>query len=170
MKKLLLIAVMILSFISCKQSNTTRDGTIALIQNNQEEYRSFGEKISSENSISAQEMKQRYNELNVGDTILAKFSTTVKSVCKMKGCWMTLDLPGAEEEPMVKFKDYAFFVPRDIEGREVIVEGIAFVEETPVEDLKHFAMDAGKSQEDIDKISQPEKTLSFLAHGVLLKE
>lgn len=146
------------------------DGDIASLTENQEKYISFGEEIDSRNSLTAEEMKQKYSELNVGDTITAKFSTTVNSVCKMKGCWMTLDLPGVDEDPMVKFKDYGFFVPKDIEGREVIVEGFAFVEETSVEDLKHFAMDAGKSQEDINEISQPEKTMSFLAHGVLLKK
>ena len=83
---------------------------------------------------------------------------------------MTLDLPDTNEDPMVKFKDYGFFVPKDIEGEEVIVEGIAFIEETSVEDLKHFAEDAGKSKEEIESITEPSKSPGFLAHGVLLKE
>lgn len=170
MKKPLFIAVLILIFFSCKDSNTTAEGDTALLAKTQEEYLSFGKEITSKNSLSAEEMRQKYSELNVGDTIPAKFATRVNSVCKMKGCWMTLDLPEVDEDPMVKFKDYAFFVPKDIEGKEVIVEGIAFVEETSVEDLKHFAKDAGKSEEEIEAISQPEKTMGFLAHGVLLKE
>ncbi|MBT8296250.1 MAG: DUF4920 domain-containing protein, partial [Gramella sp.] len=73
-------------------------------------------------------------------------------------------------DPMVKFKDYGFFVPKDIEGSEVIVEGIAFIEETSVEDRKHLAKDAGKTSEEIDNITEPSRTFGFLAHGVLIKK
>ncbi len=82
---------------------------------------------------------------------------------------MNLEIPG-DEDVSVKFKDYGFFVPKDIEGKEVVVEGKAFLKEVSVEDQKHFAQDAGKSKEDIDKITQPKQELSFLAEGVLLKK
>lgn len=141
-----------------------------MLEVTQEEYESFGEKISAGNSLSALEMQQKYQALKPGDTIQAKFTTTVNSVCKMKGCWMELDLPDNEKDPMIKFKDYGFFVPKDIEGREVIVEGLAFIEEVSVEDRKHFAEDAGKTAEEIEAINEPEKSLGFLAHGVLLKK
>jgi hypothetical protein len=75
---------------------------------------------------------------------------------------------GEEKEVMVKFKDYGFFVPTDATG-EVIVNGKAFVKETSVDELQHYAEDAGKSPEEIAKITEPKKTLSFLADGVLLK-
>ena len=42
--------------------------------------------------------------------------------------------------------------------------------ETSVEELKHYAEDAGKSSEEIAMIDKAEKTFSFEANGVLLKQ
>lgn len=163
------VVLLFLVFSSCKDK-VNESEKLASIEVGQQDYESFGERINTVNSLSAEEMKRKYLALEPGDTIAAKFTTTVNSVCKMKGCWMKLDLPGVEEDPMIKFKDYGFFVPKDIEGREVIVEGLAFIEETSVEDQKHFAKDAGKSPEDIEAIDKTERSMAFLAHGVLLKK
>jgi hypothetical protein len=57
-------------------------------------------------------------------------------------------------------------VPKDIGGRQVIVEGKAFKSVTPVEELRHYAEDAGKSKDEIMQITEPEQTLSFEATGV----
>ena len=91
----------------------------------------------------------------------------IVDVCAKKGCWMTLDM--GEETVMVRFKDYGFFVPTDASG-EVVINGKAFVNEISVDDLKHYAEDAGKSAEEIAKITEPEITMSFEADGVLLKK
>ena len=74
-----------------------------------------------------------------------------------------------EEETMVRFKDYGFFMPLDSKDRTVIVEGKAFVKETPVDELRHYAEDAGKSKEEIEKITEPKKEYAFEANGVLMK-
>ncbi|HSP12189.1 MAG TPA: DUF4920 domain-containing protein [Salegentibacter sp.] len=132
------------------------------------DYSSYGEKISSEKVLDELQAKDYFESLKPGDTLDLSFATSVKSVCKMKGCWMILDLPG--EEVRVTFQDYGFFVPKDIEDREVIVAGKAYLEELSVEDQKHYAEDAGKTQEEITMIKEPVQTRSFLAHGVLLKE
>ena len=58
---------------------------------------------------------------------------------------------------MVRFKNYSFFVPKDIEGKEVIVEGKAFIDILTVDELKHYAFDAGKSKEEIDKIKEKKE-------------
>ncbi|MCH4821637.1 DUF4920 domain-containing protein [Gramella lutea] len=170
MKKYFYLCLVMLGLFSCKQPADQEQNDLAKLEVPQEKYESFGEQISALNSISAEEMKLKYEALKPGDTIMAKFSTTVNSVCKMKGCWMTLELPGSDEEPMVKFKDYGFFVPKDIEGSSVVVEGIAFIEETSVEDQKHFAKDAGRSKDEIDAIKETKKSTGFLAHGVLIKQ
>ena len=81
---------------------------------------------------------------------------------------MKLDL-GNDQEAMVRFKDYGFFMPLNAEG-EVIVNGKAFVSETSVEELRHYAEDAGKSAEEIAAITAPKRTYSFEADGVLLKQ
>ena len=114
-------------------------------------------------------MEERFKNLKPGDTIEVSFKTKVNSVCKNKGCWMTLDLP-QEEDVMVKFKDYGFFVPKDIEEKEVVVNGKAYVTEVSVDEQRHYAEDKGQSADEIAAITQPKRTLSFLADGVLIKE
>lgn len=127
----------------------------------------FGERFSLENTVKAEEAGELFKSLKKNDTLNLSFTTKVKSVCKMKGCWMILDVPG--EEVRVTFKDYDFFVPKDIEGREVVVAGKAFLNEISVEDQRHYAEDEGKSKNEIAQIKKPRLTRSFVAHGVILK-
>ena len=75
-----------------------------------------------------------------------------------------------DEQVMVKFKDYGFFMPKNIAGKEVIVNGKAYVTEVSVEEQRHYAEDAGMSSEEIAMITEPKKTYSFEADGVLLIE
>ena len=131
------------------------------------EFASFGEKIESTNALSETQMSDKFDGLKIGDTISVKFASKIGEVCTKKGCWMVL--PAADKKTMVKFKDYGFFMPLDSQGKEVIIEGKAFVKVTPIDELRHYAEDAGKSKEEIEKITEPKKEFSFLAHGVLMK-
>ena len=72
------------------------------------------------------------------------------------------------ENIMVKFKDYKFFMPKDIVGKDVVLEGEASYKEVSVKQLKHYAKDAGKSEADIEKIKESKKELQFVAKGVLI--
>ena len=47
---------------------------------------------------------------------------------------------------MIRFKDYKFFVPKNIDGKEVVLNGTAEKTTTSVKMLKHYAEDAGKSE------------------------
>ncbi len=130
---------------------------------------SFGMQIDETNVISAMEMSEKYSNMKIADTLKTKFVAKVAEVCQSKGCWMRLELQDGQET-MVRFKDYGFFMPKDIKGKEVIVNGLAFVEEMSVKDQKHYAKDGGKSEAEIAKITALKKTLGFEADGVLLKE
>jgi hypothetical protein len=132
-------------------------------------YASFGEKFTPNKVISKDAMLKKYKNLKKGDSIPVQFKTTINSVCKKKGCWMKLDL-GKGESSFVKFKDYEFFVPLNADGNEVIVNGYAFVDVVSVDELKHYAKDAGKSKEEIAKIKKPEVTYSYTATGVYIKK
>ena len=68
----------------------------------------------------------------------------------------------------VTFKDYGFFVPKDISGKKIIFEGTPEVTTTSVDEQRHYAQDAGKSKEEIAKISEPKRELTFVATGVLV--
>ena len=61
-------------------------------------------------------------------------------------------------------------MPLDAKDKEVIVEGKAFVTITPVEELQHYAEDAGKTAEEIAKITEPKREFAFEANGVLMKK
>ncbi|GAA5023207.1 hypothetical protein GCM10011506_05880 [Marivirga lumbricoides] len=101
------------------------------------------------------------------DSLNATIRGTVKEVCKAKGCWMTIDL-GNEESMRVTFKDYGFFVPKDIAGKEVIFTGQVKYTETDVETLRHYAKDEGQTEEEVLAITEPEQSYNFVATGVKL--
>jgi hypothetical protein len=160
MKKLIFLFIASLVLISCK--NETKENTEEVA------YASFGDKITAEEVMTQDEIIEKYNTLKVGDTAYVKFTSTVNEVCQTKGCWMKLDL--GEDEALVRFKDYGFFVPKNIAEREVIVNGKAYVSEMSVEDQRHYAEDAGKTLEEVEAITEVKRTLSFEADGVLVKE
>jgi len=131
-------------------------------------YASFGDEIDAEYALSGAEIAERYESLAVGDTLVTKLKAGINEVCSKKGCWMKLDL-GNNKELMVRFKDYGFFMPLDAKG-DVIISGKAYLTEVSVDDLRHYAEDAGKSKEEINAIISSEKAFAFEANGVLLKE
>ncbi|NMH27325.1 DUF4920 domain-containing protein [Flavobacterium sp. SE-s28] len=132
-------------------------------------YASFGKKITADKALDQSAMLKKYEGLKKGDTIQVKFKSKVTSVCKKKGCWMKMDLAKGKET-FVRFKDYEFFVPLNSDNSTAIVSGKAFIDVETVEELKHYAKDGGKSQAEIDKITQPKTTYAFMADGVLMQE
>jgi len=166
MRKYLNFLLVVSLLMACK--NESKTNTV-LDQNKTEEiaYASFGDKIDAANASTTKSMAFQYKSMKIGDTINAKMTGKINEVCSTKGCWMRLDLEG--EEIMVRFKDYGFFMPLNATG-EVVINGKAFIDEISINDLRHFAEDAGKSKEEIEAITEPEITYSFLADGVLLKE
>lgn len=126
----------------------------------------YGEKIDEQNSITASELKTAMtgkNEMNV------KVTGKITEACQSKGCWMKMDL-GDGSTMRVKFKDYGFFVPKNSGGKTAVIQGKAFIEETSVAELKHYAEDAGKTKEEIAAIREPKRQLAFEAEGVILKD
>jgi hypothetical protein len=51
-----------------------------------------------------------------------------------------------------------------------VLNGKAFKNITPVEELRHYAEDAGKSKEEIAAITEEEITFSFVADGALVEK
>jgi hypothetical protein len=160
MKKYSFMLVAILLLISCKKEvkTVTSDNFV-----------SFGDSITLDNAISKEDLFSKYKNMKTGDTLEVKFSSKINDVCQKKGCWMNLELP-ENKEVFVKFKDYGFFMPLNSKNSEVTLNGKAFVSEESVDELRHYAKDAGKSQAAIDSIVAPERSYSFLADGVLLKK
>ena len=128
----------------------------------------FGEAITEEGAISYEDLLTQMAEI---DSIPAKVVGAAGSVCQVKGCWMDMVSNSEGNPPMrVSFKDYGFFVPKDISGRTVVLDGYAYRSVTSVEDLRHYAEDEGLSKEEIEKITEPQEEIKFLASGVLLMD
>lgn len=91
----------------------------------------------------------------------------VDAVCQTKGCWMSV---ASEQEGMdtmyVEFKDYGFFMPADIAGKEVVMKGNLYKEITSIEELKYAAQEEGLAPSDIEQISKPLEEIFFVAEGV----
>ncbi len=165
MKPITLLIICVLLLNSCKNKTQETDKMTEKVE--QIAYASFGNEIIADDAIASSSMAEHYKSMQVGDSINSKMIAKVNNVCQAKGCWMKLDLEDGNEV-MVKFKDYGFFVPKDIAGKQVIVNGKAFVNEVSVDEQRHYAEDAGKTKEEIAKIKAPKKTYSFEADGVLL--
>lgn len=167
MKGFNILLVVLLVAVSCKKEKKAEEPLkkekVAL------SYESFGEKIEAKNAKTSLQAAKAYGKMQPKDTLNSKFTGKVLEVCQSKGCWMRVALNDNGDEAMVKFKDYGFFVPKDIAGKEVVLNGKAFIEQMSVDEQQHYAEDAGKSKEEIAQITEPKKTYRFLADGVLVK-
>ncbi len=166
MKYLLILLVLAATVVSCKEEEKQPVEETAQAQ--EMAYASFGEKISENGAISANQLAAKYESMTVGDSMEIKVMTKIDDVCQAKGCWMKVDLENGEQA-IVKFKDYGFFMPKDSKGKDVIINGKAFVNEVPVDEQRHYAEDGGATAEEIAAITEPKITYSFEADGVLLK-
>lgn len=128
----------------------------------------YGEKISATDFVPLQDVAAK---LNAGSAEKAdvKVKAKIIDVCPKKGCWLTLELPNGETA-MVKMKDYGFFLPLAAKGKTVVIDGEVKLKTTSVAELKHYAEDANKPKEEIEKITQPEKKPAFEAEGVIIYE
>ena len=139
----------------------------ALVSNAQSNSKSYGEKITTGGAVKVSDLA---GKMGNEESMEVKASGTIVETCRAKGCWMTIDL-GEGEAMRVTFKDYGFFVPTDgVDGKTATFEGTVEKSETSVAVLKHYAEDAGKSQEEIDAITEPKTELTFVAAGVVIEE
>lgn len=168
MKKIVFVFAAASLMIACNKKETTTTEKVENTTEKKVDYQVFGDSITTDGAISQEEMAAKYESMKPNDTLDVKFVSQIKATCKKKGCWMTLALV-KDQEAFIKFKDYAFFVPKEgAENHTAIVSGKAFIEETSVDQLKHEAKDAGKTQAEIDQITQPSKNYRFMANGVLI--
>lgn len=156
MKKLILAAFTLFSMSAIYAQPPAGDANVGDI---------YGDKVSATKPMKAKKLN---TALAKGDTEVGQsvaIEGKVLEVCPKKGCWVKVELDD-KTVASVKMKGYAFFVPVSLEGKRVKIEGKAEIATTSVEELKHFAEDAKKSQEEIDAITKPEKELKILASGI----
>lgn len=126
----------------------------------------YGSDIKAEtqaNSISTQKLQKLLTKVDKSENVAVKGKVT--DVCEKKGCWLTVETEN-NEKFFVKMKDYAFFVPTALKGKEVVLEGSAEKKVISVDEQKHYAEDAKKSQAEIDAITTPKEEIRFVANGI----
>ncbi|ADR21187.1 hypothetical protein MATR_11850 [Marivirga tractuosa] len=170
MKKIFLsILVLTIAFNACQQKESSEQSEEVKETPNvtaEAESDFLGASFDVENEI---QLTSLISEMNSNDSVMAIVEAKVTEVCQAKGCWMKVDLPNGESM-RVTFKDYGFFMPKDLSGKSVKMSGVAKIEETDVETLKHFAEDGGESAEEIAKITEPRMDYKFVASGVMLMD
>lgn len=144
----------------------TEEEAYRIFKAKQSDGKTFGEKVTPAGAISYDAMLSKMDKKDKLENV--KVTGTVSAVCKAKGCWMNIASDNGAEPMFVNFKDYAFFMPKDLAGKKVVMLGNAYKEITSVESLRHFAQDEGKSKEDIAKITKPKQEMKFMASGVMI--
>lgn len=114
-------------------------------------------------AISPAQLEKRLNKVQKVENVAVKGK--VIDVCDKKGCWLTVQTED-NDKFFVKMKDYAFFVPTALKGKTVVLEGNAETKVISVDEQKHYAEDAKKSQAEIDAITKPQEEIRFLASGI----
>lgn len=122
----------------------------------------FGAKVSEDNAVTADLLAENLN--TTGQSKEIKVIGKVKEVCKAEGCWVRMETKNGSM--LIKMKDHAFLVPVALEGKTIVADGVATFKETSVEQLRHFAEDAGKTAKEIAEITEPKKEIVFQATGI----
>lgn len=164
MKKLVLLCSIMLSTIAFSQETALKKGVPpegnALIGD------IYGAGVSAKvekSAISIQKLDQKLKKSAKVENVAVKGKVT--EVCDKKGCWLTVKTDN-NEKFFVKMKDYAFFVPTALVGKTVVLEGSAETKVISVDEQKHYAEDAKKSQAEIDAIEKPQEEIRFMASGI----
>ena len=123
----------------------------------------FGKKTTNEGAITASELPAK---LTGADAVEVKVTGKVSEVCKAEGCWLRMETENGSM--LIKMKDHAFLVPLSMNGKTIVVDGVATLKETSVEMLRHYAEDAGKSKAEIEAIKEPKKEITMQAKGILV--
>lgn len=126
----------------------------------------YGTQVSAnaeKSAISAKKLDKQLKASKKVENVAVKGKVT--EVCEKKGCWLTVETDN-NEKFFVKMKDYAFFVPTSLVGKNVILEGNAETKVISVDEQKHYAEDAKKSQAEIDAITKPQEEIRFVASGI----
>ncbi|MEM6735811.1 MAG: DUF4920 domain-containing protein [Bacteroidota bacterium] len=124
------------------------------------EYDSFGEVITNRGAIDTETL---INEID-DQSQTFKVKGKIEAVCQKRGCWLTLK-NDRNVNIQVTFKDYGFFIPKDVTGNEVIIKGTASKELLEEDLAKHYANDSGAPYD-----TTMRSVITFIADGILVSK
>jgi len=168
MRYFLLVAVSLASTVAVGQQlktpKTPAPSThTALLATTQSQ--NYGAAVTPTGAVPIQQLK---TVLAGRDSARVKLVGPIADVCRAEGCWLTMQ-PTPGQMMRVRFKDHAFFVPKDISGKTAVVKGVVMHETVSVAQQRHYAEDAGKSKQEIAAITTPVEQYNFIADGVWVK-
>jgi hypothetical protein len=126
----------------------------------------FGNEVAGETATPVAGIASVFTE---SDSARVTVSGNISAACKHSGCWMDMDM-GDGNFVHVTFKDEAFTIPLDAAGKDAVAQGLAVRTLIPVETLRNYAREEGKSDEEIAAITQPAYAYELIADGVLIRE
>lgn len=154
MKKLLLFSIVML-LVSCAWAQQAIPSAKVGQQ--------YGASFDVEKGIEVQQLEK---VLGSNSDYKGQIRGEVIEVCTKKGCFVRLKAGKGKDPVLVRFVDYGFFMPQDIVGKHIVMDGTASIKETSVERLQHYAADAGKDAAEIAKITEPKRDIVIIASGV----
>ena len=165
MYSLIFAAFMAIAFASCSSSRSSADKApiTDAFHTTPSTGANYGAGVASR--VKPVSYTDLMSKLSSEESVTTAVEGTVLEVCQKKGCWMTIQ-PVGGEEVTVRFKDYGFFMPKTLSGSKVLVEGTAKRSIVSVDDLRHYAEDAGKSADEIAQMTEPKEEIEFTATGV----
>jgi len=165
MKSVGIFLITAMMVVACQ---STEDPGLEEEQTTVELGKSYGPvEVNVAEAVSVQDMLKTFE----GKTEEMEFTieAELSEVCSKAGCWVNID-KGDGETFMVRFKDHFTIPTKTAVGTGAYLHGVAYWDTVSVDLLQHFAEDAGKSPEEIAKITEPKYELGFEADGILLKK
>lgn len=126
----------------------------------------YGQSFAKDNAIPVSQMLNDISGQDSIDEVVVEGELT--EVCQKMGCWVKLKNEQGDDI-FVKFRDHEFFAPKDAAGSHVYIKGKAMREVTPVDELQHYAEDAGESEEVIAAITEPKEEIKIDATGIIIE-
>ena len=103
-----------------------------------EDYEDFGAAIENGSDALSLASVLEDAEAYLDKTILVK--TRISQVCQKKGCFFIAK--DGDKLIRVAFRDYGFYVPTDVAGRQVTLLGQLVTRERSAEEIAHYLEDA----------------------------
>jgi hypothetical protein len=155
MKKLLLLSSLALAIFSTSANAQSNDG------------KAYGTSFNTEAAMSTARIPVLLKDKDKVEDV--KISGYVSKVCQKEGCWMVMRTEkNTNDDVMVRMKDHAFVIPKDVAGKNAVVKGTVVKKTQSVAEQKHYLEDEGASKEEIAKITTPKDTYEMQVTGVFL--
>ncbi|MBL7812140.1 MAG: DUF4920 domain-containing protein [Bacteroidetes bacterium] len=120
----------------------------------------YGKPVDISKAISVDEGLKAFRDKG---TSAAVIKGQIGDVCQSEGCWYNFKTSSGDQ--FVDF-NHKFTIPKDSKGKTAVAAGKFFYDTVSVEQLKEYAKDDGKTDEEISKITEPKIEIHFLAEGL----